>query len=524
MSAGSRHRHRRFQRISTVRIKALLSTGASRAWVGVALTGLAIIALVFGLSLFPRLGAGQRVIDAATPAFAEARIEGTKAGMKTISQYVDVVDPLLTRRGGGLRDAEALIVLMRRKLGVSTEQVRKILRREAPHTEALTRALPLAAIADEVTPLTVYLATILGTTEEEVGALLERDFPRISQSLTALRNTADAWTDVPGIDGLTRLRGAKPVRTVPGLRKYYRDDLVPLLERDQEEFRSLAGSGGVGYIPYLLLVIGAIVLAMGLLQARRAKKITPGKLSWSLVVATGAFIVVFVLAALYFPRLEGAQQITTDFKAVFTQERVRGAVNGADSLHEAVSFGEPIMTAGGGAAAEVPRLYRFIAERTGRSTDDVRGALRRRAPQTSALLDALPLTAVADELPELSAYLKRALRPGRGDLDRTLRRRTPALAQVFAALSPATAQWDAIASTDRMTRFDGLTPVRTVPQFDEYLRQDLVRTLANEREDFQTFAGRWPPVDTFAPLMLGLGLFVMLYGALMMTFVSRRYS
>ena len=57
-------------------MKGLLSTGASRAWVGVALAGLVIIALVLGLALFPRLGAGQRVIDAATPAFADARIDG----------------------------------------------------------------------------------------------------------------------------------------------------------------------------------------------------------------------------------------------------------------------------------------------------------------------------------------------------------------------------------------------------------------------------------------------------------------
>ena len=504
-------------------MKGLLSSGASRAWVGVALAGLVIIGLVFGLALFPRLGAGQRVIDAASPAFADARIEGTRAGVNTISHYVDVVDPLLTRRGAGLKDAEALITLMRRKLGVSTEQVRKILRREAPHTEALTRALPLASIADEVTPLTVYLATILGTTEEEVGALLERDFPRISQSLTALRNTADAWYDVPGIDGLTRLSGDKPVRTIPGLRKYYRDDLVPLLAKDQAEFRSLAGSGGVGYIPYLLLLLGVVVLAMGVLQARRVKKITPGKLSWSLVVATGVFIIVLVLAAQYFPRLHGAQQITTDFKPVFTQERVRAAATGADSLHQAVAFGEPIVTADGGAAAEVPRLYRFLAQRTGRSTDDVRSALRRRAPRTSALLNALPLTEVADELPKLNAYLKRALRPGRGDLAGTLRRRTPALAQVLAALPPATAQWDAIPSTEKMTRFDGLTAVRTVPQFDDYLREDLLRVLVNEREDFQTFANKWPPVDTFAPLMLILGLAVMLYGGVMMQFVSRRY-
>jgi hypothetical protein len=65
--------------------------------------------------------------------------------------------------------------------------------------------------------------------------------------------------------------------------------------------------------------------------------------------------------------------------------------------------------------------------------------------------------------------------------------------------------------------------VRTVAQLDEYLRQDLIRALVNEREDFQTFATKWPPVDTFAPLMLILGLTVMLYGGLMMQFVSRRY-
>ena len=504
-------------------MKELLSTGASRAWVGVALAGLVIVGLVVGLALFPRLGAGQRVIDAAAPAFADARIEGTQAGVNTISQYVDVVDPLLTRRGGGLKDAEALITLTRRKLGVSTAQVRKILRREAPRTEALTRALPLAAVAEEVTPLTTYLATILGTTQEQVGALLERDFPRISQSLTALRNTADAWYDVPGINGLTRLSADKPVRTVPGLRKYYRDDLVPLLAKDREQFRSLAGSGGVGYIPYLLLALGAAMLTMGVLQARRAKTITPGRRSWSLVVGAGVFVLVLVLAAQYFPRLNGAQQITTDFEPVFTQERVRAAANGADSLHEAISFGAPVMTAAGGAAAEVPRLYRFIAQRTGRSTGDVRGALRRRAPRTSALLNALPLTAVADELPDLTRYLRRALRPGGGDLDATLRRRTPQLARVLSALAPATAQWDAIPSTDRMTRFDGLSSVRTVVQFDEYLRQDLIRVLVNEREDFQTFASKWPPVDTFAPLMLILGLTVMLYGGLMMQFVARRY-
>ena len=67
--------------------------------------------------------------------------------------------------------------------------MRKILRREAPHTEALTRALPLGGVAAEIPRLTAYLAATMGLPEEELAATLERDFPRISQSLTALSNT-----------------------------------------------------------------------------------------------------------------------------------------------------------------------------------------------------------------------------------------------------------------------------------------------------------------------------------------------
>ena len=197
-------------------MKEMLSTGAARAWFGVALAGLIVIALVFALMLIPRLGSGQQVVDATEPAFADARVDGTRAGVSTLSQYVDVVDPLLTARGGASREVAEFVGYLQRKLGLSADQVRKILRREAPHTEALMRALPLDGVAAEVPRLTAYLATIMGLPEEELAALLERDFPRISQSLTALANTAEGWYDVPGIDGLTRLRGDKPVRTRAG--------------------------------------------------------------------------------------------------------------------------------------------------------------------------------------------------------------------------------------------------------------------------------------------------------------------
>ncbi|HEX6388243.1 MAG TPA: hypothetical protein VFZ89_02315 [Solirubrobacteraceae bacterium] len=505
-------------------MKEWLSTGASRAWFGVALAGLLVVALVFALTLLPRLGAGQRVIDAAEPAFTDTRVEATRAGVFTISQYVDVVDPLLTRRGGAVGETDRLIGYLRRKLGLSADQVRKILRREAPRTEALTRALPLDGVAAEIPRLTAYLATIMGLPEEEVAAILERDFPRISQSLTALSNTADAWYDVPGIDGLTRFSRGKPVRTGPGLRTDLRDDLVPLTVAHKDDFQSLAGSGGIGYIPYFLLVFGAGLLAFGALGVRRSlRKGPPGKLSWGVVVFAGLLLIAVVAAAQYFPRLSDGQRAITAFEPAFTEERVRGAANGADAIHEAVAFGDPLMTPRGGAASEVSGLYRFVAQRTGRRPDDVRAALRRRAPRTTALLSAIPLTEVAREVPRLLAYLQRALRRSRTEVVATLRKRAPGLTQALVTLPDVSRAWSAIQGTEGMTRFDGLTPVRTVPEFDAYLREQLMPVLVSEREDFGTLAGGQPSLDTLAPALMVTGVFLLFYGGMMMQFVARTY-
>jgi hypothetical protein len=503
-------------------MKGLMSTAASRAWLGVAFVGLVLVVLVLALSLFPRLGAGQRVIDAAKPAFTDQRVAGTQAGVELISQYVDFADPIMTARGGAGRDVRSLIGLLRRRLGLSSAQVRKILHREAPHTEALTRALPLDAVAREIPRLMSYLATTMAMTEEELAATLEQSFPHIAQTLTALPNVTDGWRDVPGIEGLTRLSGSKPVRTVPGLRKYYRDDVVPLIVEHKKDFQRLAGSGGVGYIPYLLALAGLALFAYGLLQARHAEVTAPGRRSWGIVVGVGAVIVLLVVAAQYFPRLGGGQKLISDLQPVFAKERVNGASIGIDTVHEAIAMGDPIVTRRGGAAGEAPQLYRLVADRTGREPGDVHAMLKRRAPHTVALLDALPLTKVADEASHLLAYLARALhRPG-DRLVALLRKRTPALAQVLLTAPTVAAGWNAIPHSAGMRRFDGFTLVRTLPEFDDYLRQDLVPLLVDERADFDTLAGTWPPIDTFAPLLLGAGLLVMLYGGAMMKLVVRR--
>ena len=503
-------------------MKALMSTAASRAWLGVTVIGVVIVVLVLVLSLIPRLTAGQQVVDAAAPAFEDERVAGTRAGVDLLSQYVDFLDPLMTARGGAHEEVRSLVSLIRRELGVSSAQARKILRREAPRSEALMRALPLTGVAEEIPRLTDYLATTLNISADELAATLEQGFPRIAQLLTTLPIVTDAWNDVPGIEGLTRLSGDKPVRTVPGLRKYLRDDVVALTVERKDEFQDLAGRGGIGYIPYLLLFVGLALAAYGLPQARRATITAPGVLSWGIVVAIGVLLVALVGAGQFFGRLSGGQRLIADLQPVFAQDRVRGVTTGFDAVHEAIVLGDPIMTRGGGASLETPRLYRLVADRTGRRPGDVRRTLSRRAPRTIALLDALPLTRVAREVPRLVAYLARALRMPRDRLVSLLRRRAPALTQSLLGAPPVTTGWTAVPGTSALTRFDELTPVRTMPAVDDYLREDVLPVFVEERAHFGTFASGSPPIERLAPAVLILGAVVMLYGGLMLVLVRRR--
>ena len=62
---------------------------------------------------------------------------------------------------------------------------------------------------------------------------------------------------------------------MPGIRDYLRDDLVATVAEEQDHFQALAGSGGIGYIPYLLLVAGLGAIVFGLLHARWSAHAAP---------------------------------------------------------------------------------------------------------------------------------------------------------------------------------------------------------------------------------------------------------
>ena len=495
-------------------MKGLLSTRASRAWMVVALVGLVVVVLVLALQLGSRLGAGQDLLDASAPAVTQERVAGDRAGIGFVSRYVDLADPLMTRRGGGEREISRLLRVIRGRSKLSDRETAALLRREAPHTEALLRALPLSGVTQEIPRLTAYLATLLNVTDEGLAATLERSFPRISQTLTALPSVTSGWNDVPGMNGMTRFDGETVVQSVPQLRTYLGKDLVAAVEANADEVRDVAAKGGVGYIPRLLLVIGLVLVLFAVFQARRARE-APPRLSWAVVVAIGVVIVGLVGVLQYFPRLEGADRALTGLEPAFEQARVEGDRAGIDLLHQTVLFGNPIATRRGGAAAEVPELVAFVAQQTGTKPATVRRGLRRRAPRTTALLEAIPLSAVAAEVPHLLTFLGKRLDLSRAELLATLRERTPRLAQALLTVRPVAIRWNSIPGTERLTRFDG-APARTMPAVEAYFNEDVIPVLETQRGNFADVADPWPPLKVLPPLLLAVGAVLVLYGAVML--------
>lgn len=502
-------------------MRGLVSTWASRAWLAVAIVGLLVVALVIGLRLIPRLTAGQQLLDAAEPAMTDAAVKGELAATKLIGRYVDLADPLMTARGGGNEEIATLVGLISRRGHMSPERARALLRREAPHVEALLRALPFSAIATERPLLTRFLSRRLNIGSEDLQDEVARSFPGIYQTLSELPSVTAGWYDIPGAEGMTRFDGRTRARTMPAMRDYLADDLVATVDSQKDRFQYLAGWGGIGYIPYLVLIAGIVVFAFGLLQSRRAANYPPGKPAWVLVVAIGGLLLLLAGGLQYVPRLNGADAMISELQPAFERPRVEGLRAGSDLVVQTVLFGAPIMTKAGGAAGEYPRLVALVAERSGLKRAQVRERLASAAPRTAALLQATPLSAAAKEVPHLLAVLSRTTDLRKGRLGRTLRREAPGLTQALLALRPVTAAWDKIAGTEQLERFDGVTPVRSAPAYAEYLDRDVVPILETEREHFDTLASTWPPVQLLGWLLLGVGAFVTLYALAMMFLVTK---
>jgi hypothetical protein len=488
----------------------------------VLVVGVLVVAAVLGLDLIPRLDAGQKVLNAARPAFTQQRVAGARAGIDFISANVAMADPIVTPQGGAAAEVPQLIAFVAQKTGLTPAAVVAALQHNFPQTTALLETIPLSSVTEELPKLLAFLEQTLHVSQAQLLGAMKTSFPRLTLAITNLPTVTSGWDHIQGIDGLTRFDGT-PVQSVPDLRTYFGSDVIPVLETQQANFRSLDGTSAVDWIAPLLLAVGLIVILLaGVMIARNLRGTVPRTHALAgawVVVAVGVGVTVLVLVLSLVPRVANGQKLLNALRPANAAARVHGDRAGIQMVDAVANTEDPIMTAPGGAAAEVPQLIDFVSKKTGLSQAAVVGALQKNFPHTTALLESLPLSAVTAELPGLFTYLEKTLHVSEAQLVAALKANFPHLAQAIINLPAITNGWNEIPNIAGLTRFDG-TAVQTFPQVAAYFSSDLVPVLETQQGHYDKLMAA-SRIDFIGWLVLAVGIVVVLYGLLMVFLTSR---
>jgi len=248
----------------------------SLAWFVVVVAGLVVLAVVWGLELSPRLDAGQRVLDGARPVFTEERVIGDRVGITMIDNVVDMLDPIVDAQGGAADEVIPLVELVSGATGLAPGDVLAAIEANFPHTYHLLLTLPLDQVSAEIPGLLTFVAD--NSDLADAGAVLAaigENTPRLAQAITNLLVVTDGFREIPGIDPLTRFDGS-PVRSIPELRDYFADDVVPGVRAVTEDFRTLDTTPPpVDVFPPLLLIVGILVIIYGVAMLTITKAMVP---------------------------------------------------------------------------------------------------------------------------------------------------------------------------------------------------------------------------------------------------------
>ncbi len=491
-------------------------------WVVVLVVGVVVVTLVLGLNLIPRLNDGQKVLDAAKPAFASQRVTGARAGINFISTNVDMADPLVTPEGGAAAEVPKLIAFVSQKTGLSQAAVVAALQKSFPHTTALLQTLPLSAVTAEEPALLAFLEKSLHVNQAQLLAALKANFPAITQAIVNLPTVTSGWNDVQNIAGLTRFDGT-PVKTVPDVRTYFSSDLVPVLEKQQGNFDSLDGTSSVNWIAPLLLIVGLVVIVfagvMIALNLRGAVSRGLATAGAAVVLVVGVGVVALVLVISLIPRVSDGQKLLDALRPANTAARVHGDRAGITMVTAIANTEDPIMTAKGGAAAEVPKLVAFVSQKTGLSQAAVLAALQKNFPHTTALLLAIPLSQVTAEQPALLAFLEKSLKVNQTQLLAALKTSFPHITQAIVNLPTVTSGWDQVQKLNGTTSFGG-TPMRSMPDVSTYFSLDVIPVLEKQRGHYNHLV-ETSKINFIGWLVLIIGIIVIVYGVLMLLLARR---
>jgi hypothetical protein len=237
-------------------------------WAVVSVVGVAVVGLVLALNLFPRMIGGQALLDDTRPVFALDRIQGDRAGIEFISIFVNALGPAVLPDGGVTEEYPKLIERVANKVGVSSAEVRQLVGQDFPHSAKLLDGIPFSASSGEAYKLVDAVAAESHLASPQIWQMLKAQFPQVYQLVTSLKTVTDGWTQVHGTDKLTRFDGS-PARSVPLIRDYFRDDVIPGLERQQKNF-VIADTNWPPLVVFapLLTAVGIGVVGYGLLLRR----------------------------------------------------------------------------------------------------------------------------------------------------------------------------------------------------------------------------------------------------------------
>ncbi|MGH3563567.1 MAG: hypothetical protein ACRDTN_17710, partial [Mycobacterium sp.] len=470
-------------------------------WVGVVVIGLAVVIVVLGLQLFPRLNSAQDLIDDVRPALTADRVAGDIAGVAMVSTATNTLDPAMYPKRGDV-EWPKLIALLAERTGRSDADMRDRLEKYFPSTVQLLNAMPLSQVAAETPKVMEFVASTLGLSLDQWYRMLAKDFPQLNQQVNNLPNMTEGWDAVPGTEKLTRFNGA-PVRTMPQVRDYFQQDLMPAFDRQQANFRALDTHGGVGFLASLLLGLGMATILFGTLMAVATAfglSGAPDRLAWVVVSAVGAAVVGLVFALNLYPRLDGGQRLLDDTRPVFTVDRVDGARAGVDFISTTVNALGPGVLLEGGGRSDVVKLLVLLSDHTGMPPLDVKALLKEKFPHATNLLASEPFSDVTAENSEFYDYLATNLKLPPGQGQQFLKENFPNVSAVLTNLAGLTNGWAAVPGTEKLTRFDG-TPVRTVPQLRDYFRDDVIPVLVRQQANYARVDTTWPPLPVFPPLL-----------------------
>jgi hypothetical protein len=242
-------------------------------------------------------------------------------------------------------------------------------------------------------------------------------------------------------------------------------------------------------------------------------------LQWVVVLVVGIIVVTLVLGLNLIARLNAGQDVLNAARPAFTIQRLNTDVAGIDIISKNVNMADPIVTAAGGGAREVTTIVSFVAAANHISNRQALAALHKQYPHTTALLRAIPLSAVTAEIPHLEAFLERTLKVTPAQLVAALSADFPALLQTIAYLPKVTHGWYHVPQLAAygLTDFNG-APVRTVPELRDYFSH-LVTVVVGQQSNFNSLDST--SVNWIAWVVLAIGIAVVLF-SLLMIFVSLR--